>query len=313
MRARIIIPVLLIAFAGCDDKVIDTDTASLPVVKTLTVGPIDSTFTSVVTGSVESNGRAPLIASGICWSTQPGPTTNTLFQTIIGGDTTTIEGIIPNLDKGDIFYVRAYATNRVGTAYGDELTITVPDNPGVSCSPLEDGNVWIYSLYYTDTGHSYETGFQINEVAGKQTIDGEVFTVIKITMFIDKRTDYTGESSESIRHSVYNPALIQVKSTLRRVNKKSGIFYYLEPYQEKSISTADLAAASPTSEVVLGTATTTKTFTNLLAPSRFTMVLADGIGPVSEELSSGNPGDYRLTLIGYKNSTGKHGDTSLID
>ena len=97
-------------------------TWTLPTVTTDTVGNITDT-SAVSGGNVISDGGAPVIARGVCWSTISNPTINdnhTTDSTGIGSFASNITG----LRYGTTYYVRAYATNSVGTAYGNEDTIT---------------------------------------------------------------------------------------------------------------------------------------------------------------------------------------------
>ena len=74
-------------------------------------------------GNVTSNGGAALIARGVCWSTSPNPTiddSHTTDGTVTGGFTSNLTGLTANTT----YYVRAYATNSAGTAYGDERVFT---------------------------------------------------------------------------------------------------------------------------------------------------------------------------------------------
>ncbi len=92
--------------------------AVLPTVTTAEVIAItDSTATGG--GNVLSDGGSKVTSRGICWSTSPGPTV--LNDRFSGGSGT---GVYPatlyGLAAKTKYYVRAYATNSVGTAYGDE-------------------------------------------------------------------------------------------------------------------------------------------------------------------------------------------------
>lgn len=75
-------------------------------------------------GTVSSNGGTPLTARGIVWSANPAPTlaNNVIIDVSIttGTFTSNITGLSPNTT----YYVRAYATNSVGTTYGSEQSFT---------------------------------------------------------------------------------------------------------------------------------------------------------------------------------------------
>ncbi len=74
-------------------------------------------------GNVTSDGGAAVTARGVCWSVSPNPTisgTHTSDGSGTGTFTSTISGLNPNTS----YYIRAYATNSVGTAYGNQVTCT---------------------------------------------------------------------------------------------------------------------------------------------------------------------------------------------
>ena len=97
---------------------------SLPTVVTDSV--YDITLTSAIgSGNVTSDGLTPLLAVGLCWSTSPNPTINdnhTEEGNSLGYFTSNITG----LTDSTTYYVRAYATNSVGTAYGNEMSFATP-------------------------------------------------------------------------------------------------------------------------------------------------------------------------------------------
>ena len=101
---------------------IDTTTILLPNVFTSTASNITST-SAMVGGNVTSDGGASVIARGVCWSTSQNPTVND-SHTTDGGGMGSFTSNIMGLAANTIYYVRAYATNSAGTAYGEEVTFT---------------------------------------------------------------------------------------------------------------------------------------------------------------------------------------------
>ncbi|MCW5907390.1 MAG: hypothetical protein KIS94_06000 [Chitinophagales bacterium] len=74
-------------------------------------------------GNITDDGGSALTGSGVCWSTSPNPTTadaTSAAGTVTGSFNALITGLTPNT----LYYVRAYATNAQGTAYGNELSFT---------------------------------------------------------------------------------------------------------------------------------------------------------------------------------------------
>ena len=76
-------------------------------------------------GTVTSSGGVEIIARGVCWSTGHYPTTAD-HVTNDGSGSGTFSSNITSLTPNTTYYVRAYATNSAGTAYGNEVTFTTP-------------------------------------------------------------------------------------------------------------------------------------------------------------------------------------------
>ena len=114
---------------------------TVPVLNTVLVTSIKETSASGG-GEIISDGGAAITASGVCWSTVPGPT----IADNISSDGTGAGSFPSNLiglTAGTIYYVRAYATNSTGTSYGNEVTFTTA-SPPANCGTVTDidGNVY---------------------------------------------------------------------------------------------------------------------------------------------------------------------------
>ena len=101
-----------------------------PTVTTTAISNIDKN-TATGGGNVTADGGATVTARGICWSTSQNPTvsgSHTTDGTGTGSFTSSMTGLTANTT----YYVRAYATNSVGTAYGEQVSFTtLPDGiPG---------------------------------------------------------------------------------------------------------------------------------------------------------------------------------------
>lgn len=103
-----------------------TTTSVLPTVTTTAISAI-TTSTASSGGNVTSDGGATITTRGVCWSTSSTPTisnSKTSDGTGVGAFTSSITGLAANTT----YYVRAYATNSVGTAYGSQISFTT-SNP----------------------------------------------------------------------------------------------------------------------------------------------------------------------------------------
>jgi uncharacterized protein (TIGR02145 family) len=117
-----------------------------PTLTTSTVTSITST-TSTSGGNVTGDGGATITARGVCWGTSPNPTTAN-SKTTGGTGTGTFVCSITGLTPGQLYYVRSYATNSLGTAYGNEVSFTTLLANQVSDF---DGNVYTTIVIGTQT------------------------------------------------------------------------------------------------------------------------------------------------------------------
>jgi uncharacterized protein (TIGR02145 family) len=124
-------------------------TPSTVVIPTVsTAGLTCKTYTTYESGgNVTSNGGAAVTARGVCWSTSPSPTVALSTKTSDGTGTGTFSSSITGLTLYAYYYVRAYATNSAGTAYGNEFSFCTPavvDVDGNAYNAVNLGTqVWI--------------------------------------------------------------------------------------------------------------------------------------------------------------------------
>lgn len=118
-------------------------TLSVPIIKTIFIAQATSQTTAVAGGVIEDEGGASATVRGICWNTSGNPTIN---------DTKIIDGsgygqgsftcTLTNLTADVTYFVRAFASNKFGTAYGNTVTIKTlkfPTNGLVAWYPF-NGN-----------------------------------------------------------------------------------------------------------------------------------------------------------------------------
>lgn len=92
---------------------------------TVSTGAVTNITTSSATGngSIVSNGGNAVTEQGFCWSTSHNPSI-TGTHVVAEGDANDFSAALTNLSPNTTYYVRAYATNGTGTAYGDEVQFT---------------------------------------------------------------------------------------------------------------------------------------------------------------------------------------------
>jgi len=121
--------------------------AVLPTITTVSIANITS-ISAFSGGVISSDGGGSIIARGVCWGTSQNPTTAN-SKTTDGTGTGSFSSSITGLLAGTTYYVRAYATNSIGTGYGAQVSFSTSDigiifNPNISYGTLNDieGNLY---------------------------------------------------------------------------------------------------------------------------------------------------------------------------
>jgi hypothetical protein len=135
--------------------------STAPTVTTSSVTSITPT-SATGAGSVDSDGGSTITERGFCWHTSPNPTTSNSKVTA-AGTTGSYNAGLTGLSNNTVYYMRAYAINSVGTAYGSQLTFTAATPLVKTLSDNFDDNsrntgLWNLS---TGTGTIAETGGQL--------------------------------------------------------------------------------------------------------------------------------------------------------
>ena len=108
-----------------------------------------TTTTATLEYTITVNGEINVTECGVCWSTEPTPTVDD-NHTIDGGGMGTFTSRLIGLMPSTTYYVRAYATNSMGTVYGEEVsftTLAIPAGDALPCPGTPtvtdyDGNVY---------------------------------------------------------------------------------------------------------------------------------------------------------------------------
>ena len=123
--------------------------ALLPTLSTSTISDINSS-TASSGGEVSNDGGANVSTRGICWSTSSNPTIALSTKTTDSSGTGSFISSMTGLSAVTQYYVRAYATNSAGTAYGNELSFTTLT---LSIGGTYMGGILAYILQPGDPGY----------------------------------------------------------------------------------------------------------------------------------------------------------------
>jgi len=122
-KSLLVVLMLFVLAAGCTKtKPEGEPVKSAPSVTTTSVS--DVTPTSAKSGgNVTGDGGAAVSSRGVCWGTDQNPTTSG-SKSVDGSGTGSFVSQITGLSPGVTYYVRAYAVNSVGTAYGSQVSFS---------------------------------------------------------------------------------------------------------------------------------------------------------------------------------------------
>jgi len=168
-----------------DVKSFSTTTATIPVGITTTSTSAVTQTTASSGGNINNDGGATISSRGVCWSNTSSNPTIANTKTINGSGVGVYLSALTTLLPGTTYYVRAYATNSVGTAYGNVITFTtvaatIPT--GLTTSSLSliaqntascGGNITTDGgATVTSRGVCWSTSTSSPTIANTKTIDG---------------------------------------------------------------------------------------------------------------------------------------------
>jgi hypothetical protein len=153
------------------------------------------TLFSVASGGIiENNGGATVTASGVCFSESPEPTLNNL---VIQNPTNPVNfnTIIPNLSPDKLYYIRAFAENLAGVAYGNQIAYNSPITKFFDNFQNNNNNWYITDSEYILYGYFYLSFYEEGYYRRKLNYtDGFMFEdkfIIYADLIVDEVLDTT--------------------------------------------------------------------------------------------------------------------------
>lgn len=202
----------------------------IPTVYTTTVSGITG-YSATVGGNVSVDGGSEVTERGIYWGTSTSPQTSGT-QFIIGSGTGIYSDSLGNLDPATEYYVVAYATNSLGTAYGDEKTFTtlgeVPTvsileyldltSTGVTLQGLVSANdlstVVTFEYGTTDAYGSYVTADNSPVTENDDTVTGTITGLTPETVYHYRITAVNDLGTVSTEDSTFTTVITGITGTV---------------------------------------------------------------------------------------------------
>ncbi|HZY25121.1 MAG TPA: hypothetical protein VFE71_04795, partial [Bacteroidales bacterium] len=209
----------------------DKSSPTPPAITTAAITDINYT-TATSGGNVTDEGSSAVLSMGICWNTSPNPViqnSKTSENVGLGPFVSSISELIQNTK----YYVRAYATNSVGTSYGNEVSFTTTAN---SIPVLTTTTVTSINLYTAISGGNISSDGG-SAVTGR----GVCWSIINNPTISNSKT------SDSLGSGVFI-------SKITGLSK--GTTYHVRSYATNSIGTSyglDLSFSTPEMEWVKST------------------------------------------------------------
>ena len=131
---------------------------TLPTVSTASVTDITQT-SATCGGTITSDGGATITDKGVCWSTSPNPTISNNKASdskSTSGFTSSMTGLTANTN----YFIRAYATNSAGTAYGNEVVFYTKGSKCIwtKVEPCRNGSPYNFTVGLTIDGRLFSWG-----------------------------------------------------------------------------------------------------------------------------------------------------------
>lgn len=131
---------------------------SAPTVSTATSAINVTKNTFDIDGAIVATGGSQVISYGHCWNTTGSPTISDNKTNLgITSDAGSFRSNVTNLAMNTTYYVRAYATNSLGTSYSEQITVTTQDIAvnkwdGTMASSFASGSGTSVDPYIIETG-----------------------------------------------------------------------------------------------------------------------------------------------------------------
>lgn len=142
--------------SGLNVRLVREQPATPPYRSIVNTGSVNniSTSSASVQGVISYDGGSFVFNKGFCWSTNPNPTINLPTKSNQGNGNSGFSYDITGLNACTIYHVRAFATNSIGTAYGENVKFNTENDPATNINvnqllgDFTDSKMYLDGNYY---------------------------------------------------------------------------------------------------------------------------------------------------------------------
>ncbi len=216
---------------------------SFPTLTTVSASNVTNN-SAVSGGNITSDGGLSITQRGVCWSTNQNPTITDNITTN-GSGSGSFTSSITSLNTNTTYYVRSYATNSLGTAYGNQINFTTTTPTALlvginNCTSLTG----ITSLYFGMNGTSAQWGLSNTGYSGACWVapdpnnSGQLGTVVGSNHYVQFNRNFINQGYIEFWVNTSNPGynnlipVISVNGTAigntTMVGGQSSSFYWMK-------------------------------------------------------------------------------------
>lgn len=170
---------LILICCSCTKNDTNTASISLPILSSVSVDFQEKSISRfAVIASVIKNGGSPITEQGVIWGESPNLSISYGNKVISQSGDSSMRENIDGISMNKTYYVRAFATNKIGTSYSNEISTKLPVDVGWRGGAYEyKGGLVTVVFYMFKEG---ENGFINGETHGLMTtgfpvLDGGLF------------------------------------------------------------------------------------------------------------------------------------------
>ncbi|WP_157815914.1 cellulose binding domain-containing protein [Spirosoma pollinicola] len=242
---------VVLAFHGLntltlDDLVVGPTGAVTSVAPTVLTSAASGIGTTIATlgGNVTADGGASVTQRGVVYSTTNATPTTSDTKVVIGSGTGTFSQSITGLTSSTTYYVRAYATNSVGTSYGSQQTfVTLPPAPAFIRQPVTTSACTGNTAAFTVTA-SAATSFQWQQSASADFANPTTVAPGSTIITTGTSSTLTVLASSSLNGDYFRAVASNVSGNVNSSTAQLTVFTVNEP-SVKNVAYCQFTTADP--------------------------------------------------------------------